>query len=278
MNGVLYHQNVWDLLGLEPWVSEAALRLIEKSERRCGHRLPSSVREWYATEGVVPLKQLESALSDDFGGLWHKYSNGDHPCPLPAVLEAFERVSNTGFQGDRFVDVVVADQECGYCFFEVDGSDDPPAWSEDYRREAADRRRVGDTFSDFLFGWFHDNAIVGPESHRPFPNGLWLRSPRDEALLPPHVDHFIDTMEERPHLQKPGGVVQYHFGLPGARLRITTDDCRTADGRSAWWLDADSPEALADLARRVWHVGGLAKTLRCEAEVGQAVLRALRGG
>jgi hypothetical protein len=160
MPRVSYHQNVFDLLDLEPRASAAALRQIKACERRCGQPLPASVRDWYMTAGVVPLDgEVEE---DEAGYLWHEYSNADHPVPLASVLRAFESADVPGDRafclrssgGRRFVCILIENQAVVSWLVEVDGSDDPPVWVDNDSHLLNDWEQVAPSFSSFLFDWF----------------------------------------------------------------------------------------------------------------------------
>ena len=56
VSNVPYHQNVYDLLQLEPGVCPKAARMIATHEARHGP-LPASVREWYRVPGVVSTER-----------------------------------------------------------------------------------------------------------------------------------------------------------------------------------------------------------------------------
>jgi hypothetical protein len=293
MSRLSYHQNVFDLLDCTPAISKAAVRRIEKSEKRCGQRLPAAVRDWYVREKVVPLTRIPRS-QEEFGYLWHDYSNDDHPVALEDVLAAFEEV--VAGDAEKFVEVLIENQGCAYWFFEVDDSDDPPVWVRPEREDGDSQELENAHFSDFTFGWMsrysaedwtptrlvdgRPSWLAGETNPDPKPhaNGLWLRSPREGVLLPPYIDQLVDQMEEGPRQEWEGRLTTYHFRTDTARLRVTTDHWDTPGGRSAWWLHGDSGKALAEMARRVWHVGTLAETLRCGTEEGKAVLERLRGG
>jgi hypothetical protein len=59
---------------------------------------------------------------------------------------------------------------------------------------------------------------------------------------------------------------------------VTTDGWRLKGGHSAWWLHADSAEALEALARRVCHIGTLAQALQAATKEAGTVLGRLRQG
>src|SRR5437588_303121 len=77
------------------------------------------------------------------------------------------------------------------------GNDDPPVVQGDYRREYGEKTRdvvaspCAATFSEFVFQWawqrFEDTWVdpVWGHSWPNYVNGLWLRSPRADALPGP---------------------------------------------------------------------------------------------
>jgi hypothetical protein len=281
MKRVSYHQNLFDLLDQELPLSAEAVRMIEECERRCGRALPAAVREWYSLEGTVHLHPSgEWPDPNEEGSLWHAFSNGDHPRPLAEVLEVFAQAWPPGPEGG-FVRIVTENQGCARWYIPADGSDDPPVWCDNDRADVQDWTKE-EPFSTFVFGWIaffgcHRDWGMGslPEPHR---RGHWLHSPREPAVLPPFLDQLIDALEEEPRRVRDGAPTTYPFAAPGARLKVTTDSWDDPEGHSAWWLSADDPKALEALARRVWHMGTLADSMRRFSDESQAVLQRLRAG
>jgi hypothetical protein len=274
VNRVSYHQNVFDLLDMEPLpVSPEAVALIEACERRCGHRLPAALREWCAFAENVPLRERASSA---LISLWIRYSTPDHPVPLASILDEFEQACDPNGVPPGFVCLLVENQACARWYAEIDGSDDPPVWVDNDSEDREEWTRLV-PFSDFLFHWF---AHFGSEDclpllRQPYRAGVWLRAPREPALLPPHLDQLIDALDERPRHERPGGPTTYTFSAPAASLRVASDHRDVAGGHSAWWLHGETAEALEGLARRVRHVGALAEALRADTDAGRAVLERL---
>lgn len=127
---VHYHQNTFDLLGIEPPPrSETALAKIAECERRCGRQLPASVREWFSYEGAAPRSEPLDRGGFNYGGngfLWSDWTNDDHPTTLEALLASFAKIR--GRRDARFVHVLGENQGNGGWVVEFDGSDDPPVW------------------------------------------------------------------------------------------------------------------------------------------------------
>lgn len=297
MRRVSYHQNVFDLLDVEPRISPEAARMVADWERRMRLTLPASVRDWYTLQDVVPLT-LGEEMTAEYGYLWHDYSNEDHPTALDRVLADWDAASRLGTSQDPgYVTVLEENQGCNQWIIRLGDEDDPPVWVDLETDNGRQWTIIAERFSTFLMEWFWESYQEPwtPVSHNPSPvtepvhprwpkrpklyiNGLWLRSPRDEALLPPHVDYLIEQATEEPQqLPRGGGVTAYRFTLPEGHVRVTSDDHRNAEGRSAWWLHAHSPEALTALARRVLHIGTLDQTLTSATEPGKKALRTLLG-
>jgi hypothetical protein len=90
-------------------------------------------------------------------------------------------------------------------------------------------------------------------------------------LTPVTVEYLRARYPAGPQTYHWPGQITYRFGEPSARIVIWDDQQRQAD----WWLMANSQEALATLARQVWHLGGLSGTLEGESDAAEAVLSAL---
>src|SRR5687768_5540217 len=91
---VPYHQNVYDLLQIEPGESPEAARMIAEHEATHGS-LPASVREWYLVPNVGPLVAVIDAdpdrwwITDSFGQRLPNGTRPEEPYPLAEVLRAF---------------------------------------------------------------------------------------------------------------------------------------------------------------------------------------------
>jgi hypothetical protein len=136
-----------------------------------------------------------------------------------------------------------------------------------------------DNFSEFVFESIAEGYArrSGPAGKRPYRRGAWLRSPRDQALLPPHADYLMDHARDSAVARR-GGLTAYRFALPAGTILVTTEDARAKKGCSAWWLHSASAAGLEKLARLVWHMGTLSTTLCSSRKAGAALLRRLRSG
>jgi hypothetical protein len=177
-----------------------------------------------------------------------------------------------------------------YWMIEVNGSDDPPVWRDPSGRAIRDHCVPdSDTFSDFIAGWFASEYCHGSwlppalrlsnprgtpliHSLKPYHDGLWLRTPA-EPFAPPVIDFLTEQLGEPQRTPRPGDVTTYTFRPAGGTIRVTADEPGLAGGLSAWWLHAESPERLADLARLVLPFGTLRETLRADTDPAREVLR-----
>jgi hypothetical protein len=269
---VPYHQNVYDLLQIEPGVLPEAARMIAEYEAKY-EPLPASVREWYLVPNAVDLL-------DDFvlGTLWQSYSGGNWPQSLGEVLRQFAEMSYNPTFGCVYV-MGTPYRGCRW-WLVVNGSDDPSVWND----SGDPMTQVASRFSDFVSDWIGQHywqrwrAKLQADSSGPYAihaNGLWLRTP-DEPFHPPVIDFLIERFGEPEVRPCEGNVSTYTFHLPGGTIRITADEPTLAGGLSAWWVHADRRERLAEFARLLFPWGTLRETLRADTDPAREVLQSLR--
>lgn len=290
---VPYHQNLYDLLDLEPAECPRALALIAAHEAAHGP-LPASVREWYLVPNVVLLEPRPANWLEQWnlnrGLLWWEYSNQDPPTPLPNVLEQFAALTAQR----PFVHVIEENQGVCALWFKLDGSDDPPVVRGYSAPEDPDTAPVvRDTLSAFLFAWFASffrQRWTGVERSRerpfkvasrtflkPHANGLWLRAPA-EPFHPPVLDYLTDHFGEPERAARAGNVTAQTFRAPCATVRVTADEPTLTGALSAWWVHAESAEKLAELAKLLVPFGTLRETLRADTDEARAVLARATNG
>jgi hypothetical protein len=270
-----YHQNTFDLLNRRLLVSPKLLRQLERREQKGGKRLPLSLRQWYCLdEAMATLKQ---------------YSNEDHPVGLSSIVADFVRAARPQTPDrQRYALLMKENQGCCYWFVHLNGSEDPPVVLGDYRRAHGERTRDVEanpctaTFSEFVFLWvwerFTDTWLdpVWGHSWPNYVNGLWLRSPREDTLPNPVSDFLYENLIGRDPDRDVNGLLTYHFYSNTQRLRVTTDRHDVPDGKSAWWLHADTEEDLYQLGQLVVPWLNLRETLSSESPSGKKVLARLR--
>jgi hypothetical protein len=273
--GLSYHQNTFDLLNRRLAVSPKLLRQIERREQKAGQGLPTSLRQWYSLTEAIPVLL--------------QYSNQDRPVGLGEVLTGFFRAARAQTpESQRYVLVMNENQGCCCWFVQVNGADDPPVVMGDYREKNGEPTRdvegnpCAATFSEFVFQWvwqFFENTWLDPVWGHSWPNyvnGLWLRSPREDVLSDPFSDFLYENLTGRDPDRDENGLLTFHFYSPTQRLRVTTDRPDVVGGKSAWWLHADTEEALVELASLVVPWLHLRQTLSSETPAGKKVLERLR--
>jgi hypothetical protein len=295
MTRVSYHQNVFDLLDLDP---VHLGRRSSRGEDTLG-ALPDSLGEWYGYEAAVPASgRIGEELWRDrhyaAGHLWHDFSDGDHPWSWECLADQLQGRAVNGFSPRPGHLYVLTDRlGRGNWLVELRG-DDPIVWRDNNARSSSAWQRQG-PFSTFLFDWIagfyrlpstplsgrrgYARAPAGPWALRPkkYLEGVWLRAPREPALAPPLLDLLIESFDDEQRQARPDGPTTHRFCSPRMALTVTTDAWGDPEGHSAWWLHAQTPEALAELVRRVWPIGNLADTLQGPAEEARRVLQRCRG-
>src|SRR5262245_34956133 len=289
---VPYHQNVYDLLQLEPGESPEAARMIAEHEAAHGP-LPASLREWLLVPDVLPLVMPEGAWGWEVapGTLWFDYSNEDQVLGIAEILRGFATPSEQ--PRGRFVSVIVENQAVVSWWVEVDGSEDPPVWCDNDQPEEPEQwEQVSPSFSGFVTDWitcFYQQPYTprAPNSSdaradcavpfvKPYANGLWLRTPAD-PFAPPVIDFLTEQLGEPEQTPRPGDITTYTFRPDGGTIRVTADEPSLPDGLSAWWIHAQTPERLAELGRLLLPWGTLRETLRADTEAARNVLRQIIG-
>lgn len=274
---VPYHQNVYDLLGIEPSECAAARRMIEEHEAMHGP-LPASIREWclvrdavIATAAEPVAERLRATLPlaeflHEHTSFWRMLrvgrANGgeDGWWVKRAAL-----TDDPGVAHER-MDTAInleTEQEVPYSQFLLalvlgEGSWQLAAWPVGTEIEIVDgaaRRRGGAP------------AIAG---------AVWLRA-AEEPFQPPVIDFLTDHFGEPDRTPRPGNVTSYTFRPNGGTIRITADEPALTGALSAWWIHADTPERLAEFAALLLPWGTLRDTLRADTELARDVLNRLKG-
>jgi hypothetical protein len=278
-----YHQNVYDLLWLEPGESPEAVQMILEHELEY-EPLPVAVVEWYSVPCAVSLTDRVW----EHGMIWDDLSGDFCSAPLSRVLADCARV--LGGPEPPLVYLIGDDPEGLWWRLELDGSDDPPVW---FNGEVE-----APHFSEFLWRWMSTAYLHGapprqlpfrttlwrnPDDARElvgvdrrFANGLWLRTP-DEPFQPPVIDFLTDQFGEPGRTPRPGNVTTYTFRPEGGTIRITADEPALTGGLSAWWVHAQTRERLAEFARLLREWGTLRQTLRADTDAARDVLAECRG-
>jgi hypothetical protein len=282
-----YHQNVYDLLQIEPGESPEAARMIDEHEAEHG-LLPASVKEWYLVPNVVPLEAPHGVQRYQVapGTLWYDYSEPYDILTLADILHGFATpcVHTNG----RYVEVLHT-WDFYSCYVHLTGSDDPRVWDgpDIPTRDPIDFRDCSESFSEFVAGqftWFYMDRLTrratGPSRATPLKshhdNGLWLRSP-DESFQPPVIDFLTDHFGEPERTPRSDNVTTYTYHPHSGTIRVTADEPALTGALSAWWIHADTPERLAEFATMLLPWGTLRETLRADTNSAREVLKRDRG-
>jgi hypothetical protein len=298
-----YHQNVYDLIGVLGWeASPRETRMYDEWEQDTGLRFPDSLREAYAL--ALHLEGNFIASLDErptLGALW-RFAEVDHSVMrLGDVLQHLPEL-HAGYLEQPaapgiYFWIVAETQGCWQMYAQHDGSDDPSVYVTAWCFLDADEafplkwHSVG-SFSNVLARSFvQASGIPG----RPpwgqwtewdtspllefvpvaYTNGLWLRTPA-EPFEPAVIDYLAEQFDEPERTPRPGNVTTYTFRPPGGSIRVTADEPGLAGGLSAWWMHADTPQRLAELARLILPFGTLREALRADTEPARGVLELIR--
>lgn len=249
MGNVIYHQAAVDLIGQPLDPSPAMAALLDERERRCGVKFPASVREWYSLEGAAEALDGQDCLVA--------------VAELGEVEEDWFGAGQQDFVAQGFLVIMYENQ--GVCWWAVllDGSDDPPVVV------AVDRPQWSHCaahFSTFVYTRIWDwGGATWPD------RGCDLQA-QDGPLQRADLDLLQQVFLEEPRTYGWPGKTNYRFSYGGARILVWDDEERQAD----WFLSADSPATLRQLAGRLWNCGTLASRLYALRPCGEKVLADMR--
>ncbi|MBY0461295.1 MAG: hypothetical protein K2V38_28560 [Gemmataceae bacterium] len=271
---VPYHQNVYDLLGIEPTECPEAAQMIAGHEAAHGP-LPASVREWYLLPGVglwrderhphrsprvvwlqsdkldneVSASELERVLANRL--------TEDDGRPFPGGLLLYHDYYWEDYGNDVIHEHFVA----------TDQGPDPVVWKCTHGDMGRLRKPCGE-FSAFVYSsvyWVQYRSCGYRD-----PVGYGLRTPA-EPFAVPVVDFLTEQFGEPERTPRPGDVTTHTWRPDGGTLRVTADHPAHPDPLSAWWVHATSPEQLALFARLLGPWGTLRQTLRADTDDARAV-------
>ena len=309
-----YHQNLYDLLQIEPREVPGAIEVIRAWEERERSYFPAVLTEWYVSECEIRYgTNLQHTWRISLADLWTEFSNMDGAYSLAQLLGSHNRPEHgwrepSGYQEEAyphpFFRLIQENQGNWVLFAYADGSDDPPVFSTegeyggpwiDPAQESDEEpgwRQIG-AFSEMLFRWFAtyyidedfvplsfnshnaDPSRAGLAPPKPYRDGLWLRTPA-EPLAAPIIDFLTEQFGEPERALRPGNVTTYTYRPDGGTIRLTADDLAYPHPLSAWWIHTDTPERLAEFARLLVPWGTLHDTLRADTDAARAVLQGVR--
>jgi hypothetical protein len=220
------HRRTFDLLGIEPPVSEASVRQLDELERHRGITLPASVREWYVRDGAV------ARLSG--------HRNEDHASPIAELGQPLTHAEGAPFDAVAHGLLPVLVENQAVCTWAVclDGTEDPPVVVA-VDGQLADWRPHAETFSAFVYGRLWDHAVALARPHM-------ITAPLP-SLMPGVLAALREAFDEEPMTEGFPGDVQHRFGGADRSILIWAE----RNGPSDWMLTADTPEALEALVQAV---------------------------
>ncbi|MCA9071219.1 MAG: hypothetical protein KDA84_19965, partial [Planctomycetaceae bacterium] len=280
-----YHKRAFSLLSEKPVISKNNVLKIERWEKKVGHQLPASLKEWYSLEGA----EQRLGCRPEFSTM-----------TLQRTLNRAARSADSENRSPHLGSIMrwfVGWSSLDECEVSLEGSDDPPVdrvlWA-------------ADTFSEFVKNllwsnltdtwWFeHEYDQWSPENRSSYPDFPMLYacepafSLRDISYLSKHhikdfqrmvggrwleiLDPF--TREPRTYF-KPTSL--FHFYTRGVRLRIIClGNPKRRRVESHWEIFGDSVQELVDVvSQHLWGHRTLAKTLMASNEGGEESLAILR--
>lgn len=261
-----YHHAIFDLLDLEPVISPAAQAIIAQREAVCGITFPASIKEYFSLEGAADLFASKTT---------------------PDVLVPLEELGEPEEVAQGYLKVAYENQSVVIWFVQLIGSDNPPVfhdnnqyflttghWEPHKEFSDIDWHFESATFTNFIYDTLSQYHFEGVNT------GLRLvaedKTPNSEML-----DHLRSLYQEGPSTDLPKVKVHRFYTKHGLIL-IASHGEGIALSKATWTLDADSPQALEDFVKSLWHFGTLSQTLKPDQnhlgleKHGQAVIDAFR--
>jgi hypothetical protein len=237
---MLYHGDVFELLGARPRASTKAEEELSLAEERLGLRLPASVREWYSNEDAL------SILAE--------HSNGDPPIPVREFA-----VSESG--SGRMLPIRRENQ--GVCTWSIllDGTDDPPVYVSEV--DSASRWQLhAPAFSTYVYSCVWDYGVVIGR--------LALVQAQHGPISDRTLRALADAFVEGPRTFGWPGSMQHRFSGDRHGLLIW------ADHRTDWMIGAADGPDLESALRLVWDLDGVGASFYGCTEIAENVLARLR--
>lgn len=122
-------------------------------------------------------------------------------------------------------------------------------------------------------GW---NRIFADDLSARFADGNWLESPSDRSLTDAQwkdLTQKFTVVKERKFKRR---LKATHLLRGNQRIYVMTQSSDGYPRQSCWWIHANDPAELAELARFVCQFGDLRKTLHATTPAGVNILKQLR--
>jgi hypothetical protein len=252
-----YHSRTFQLLGIEPRRSSAAVEALAQVETKIGRTLPAPVREWYELENACRLL-LECSNDDpplditELGEPQHD-ANGGGPHDLLERNVLLFRWENQGV--------------CAWAI-QLDGSDDPPV--------------VVDVDTQFT-SWVQCTAAFSRHLYAcAWDYSTWIKQLRNDNEL-------LIQAQNKPLSQEALSFLTEHFeaelvthGWPGdTQYRFVKGDQRiliwASRNQADWHLTAETESSLEGLVNSVFPLDGVVSALWSHTEKGESLLKRIQG-
>ena len=239
-----YHQAIIELLGVEPSLSEDAVRIVAAREEACGAVFPASVKEWFSIEGATRIFE----------------QTGHH-------LEPLEELGGAEETRQGYLRVATEAQAVVGWYVRLDESDDPPVHDNNDQWDEQDLNNVdwnfySASFTNFIFDTIATLHFDG------WGRGCYLLATAEQPgieVLKLLRAHF----KEGPRTRSPGKV--YRFFDEHAVITIASNRPEHFENSTAeWTVDADSREAPYQRTKLIWPYHGLARSFRSESHTVEA--------
>lgn len=237
-----FHSHTFKLLECAPPESPTARAAVEKTEHRLGIRLPASVREWYSIDDAIDILA--------------KYSNDDRPIAL-------QEFALNEWESHRLLPFKIENQGVCVWAISIDASDDPAVYV-DVDSNGAQWNMMAPTFSSYIYACVWDYVRVLHQQA--------LVQAQNEPLSSGALEAVREWYDEEPATFSWPGNTQYRFAGDGHAILIWA-----GDDQADWFIGAREASALENALRRIWDVDHVGRSLYDCDEIGDVVLKKIRG-
>jgi hypothetical protein len=276
-----YHQATFDLLGEQPIISDAAVSMMQKWEKRTGLKVPSAIKEWYSFEGAEErfrkegvsdlgnpvrnlLKSIQAASHPKSRSKWIpvggledlRFARLDGSANPPVTIDCDFDVSYEG-SFSQFVFRSIFERLVG-----LDGPDFPPLTAQVDSCGPITLDFIRERFREGLAEVLEPREMPNPFRPGEILKGFWRKHPKKS--LPGR-----EASGPRRH--------DFYFFRTGIQVCISCQgDPTKQECVAGWFLRGDTIIRTEELARELWPWGTLSRTLQGRGKDIRAMLQRLR--
>ncbi|MCB0030575.1 MAG: SMI1/KNR4 family protein, partial [Anaerolineales bacterium] len=140
-----FHLDILSSFGIQAAQSEAEIESVETFERLHAIKLPASVREWYCL--------------DNWPGILKQITRVPHRPVLLAEVDNFLFTGHADWDSSQPLAILEENQGVWHMAIELNGHPNPPVLVR-YNEPAESWHHYADSFSDWIFAWLWDNAVI----------------------------------------------------------------------------------------------------------------------